>query len=374
MALLHIEGFEAISASTGTGSRVDAANWVNDVNYYNVGYNPANTSSPNYHPYIWGGWNAGEALSFGENGFASAYYLARHVGAQGTLITGFAFKPTVFAESETREIVSFSSVDDLENRHLGVRCFLGRHLQVVSNSNSLLLGTAYFVIHKDAWNYIEIKTTFHNSTGSYELRVNGVTVLSDTNVDTVTGTTSTTADTVILRGMDGNSTTDTSFHCLFDDWYIADTTGSAPNNNFLGPIKVETLLPTGVGDSNQFTPSAGANWQNVDEIPTDGNTSYNESSTSSHLDLFATSNLTNINGTVYGVEVDVRAGATQAQAMGCIPKVKRSTSEGTGGTFYVADDSHFQQCDHMFEQDPAAGPGVWTVTNVNAMQIGYEVA
>lgn len=372
MALLHIEGFDEISAGTGTSSRTDLSRWVRAGNYYNVGYDDTNTNSPNYQPYLWPGWGADEAWSFGENGFASGYHLGRYVGDKTTLIVGFAFQPTQFAESETREILTFGRAESTNNRHCSIRCHQGRHLQVVSNTNSVYLGAAKYAIHKAVWNYIEAKVTFNNSTGSVVLRVNGVEVLSLSNVDTVAGTTATSADTVFIWGMDGSTSTNSKLHALYDDWYICDDTGTE-NNDFLGPLKVETLLPDGAGDDTDFTPSAGSNFQNVDETPIDDGTTYNESDTSAHLDLFTTANLNNIDGDIFGVEVDVRAVSTEAQVMGCIPKIKRSTSEGTGDTTYVADDNLYQQCDHLFEQDPAAGPGDWTVTNVNAMQIGYEV-
>jgi hypothetical protein len=372
MALLHIEGFEDISASTGTSSRTDAANWTRQSDYYAVGFDISNANSPNYHPYVWNGWGYGDCYGFAHNIWARDYFLAKTFDPKTTLITGFAFQPSWQAEVDRDELVTFHDVDGNLSNHFSLRLWLGSHIEAWSNNHSTLLGQARDVCWKERWNYVEVKVTFHNTTGSYEIRVNGITVLSDTNVDTTNGTTSNQADTVAIRGLYGFSSTDQKGQHCIDDWYICDTTGTS-NNNFLGPLKVENLHPDGAGDSTQWTPSAGSNYQTVDEVVLN-TTDYNSSATSTNKDLFTCGNLTNIDGSVFGVQVDCHAVSTQAEALGIKPKVKRSTSEGTGDAVYIADDNYYQQCQHMFEQDPAAGPGAWTVTNVNAMQIGYEVA
>ena len=50
---------------------------------------------------------------------------------------------------------------------------------------STILGqTTDPALSTDNWHYIEVKVVVHDTAGSYEIRVDGVTVLSDTDVDT----------------------------------------------------------------------------------------------------------------------------------------------------------------------------------------------
>jgi len=367
MALLNIEGFEGISSGTGSASNQETADWMTGSDYYDTGQLG---SGGNPLPQIYGGWVSGDSISLGDDGNAINNHLSKFTGLRSTLIVGLAVKPSNVAENAAEGFLKFASMTDDVDEFVEFSIKDGRHLKI--NNNSAFLGIIDNAFWKDAFTYVEVKVTFHSTAGVIVVRLNGVEVFNETGLDTVTGT-QTEADQVTVMGRDGSTNSNPSSQHLYDDWYICDTLGGV-NDDFLGPLKVETLFPDGAGDSTQFTPSAGSNFQNVDEVEIDGDTTYNESSTTAHLDLFTADNLTNIDGTIYGVQLDVRANSTAAQVFGCIPTVKRSTTEGAGTATYMSDSYLFQECGSVFEQDPAAGPGAWTVTNINAMQIGYEVA
>lgn len=61
----------------------------------------------------------------------------------------------------------------------------------------------------------------------------------------------------------------TTFH---DDVYVLDCT-AAPNDTFLGALKLYALPPT-ANAAVVWTPLAGSNWSEVNEVPPDGDTSY----------------------------------------------------------------------------------------------------
>ncbi len=51
---------------------------------------------------------------------------------------------------------------------------------------------------------------------------------------------------------------------FFDDFYRGNDQGSV-NNNFLGDIRIDVINPNGAGNYTDLTPSAGANYECVDE-------------------------------------------------------------------------------------------------------------
>src|SRR6185437_13665423 len=73
-----------------------------------------------------------------------------------------------------------------------------------------------------------------------------------------------------------------------------------------GDLRVECVMPNGPGAHTQFTPSAGANWQNVDEVPPDDDTTHNDSSTAGQLDTFVHAALAGIPSSIAAVAVQVR--------------------------------------------------------------------
>jgi hypothetical protein len=369
MALLHIEGFDNISDNTGSSSQNDVSDWINASKYHNLGHDVSLSNA--VEPEVYAGWGGyGQALSFGDNFLSDNGFLGKQVSASGTLIVGFAIKPGNDTQDDNNNILTFSDYEkDLDN-HISLRLFQGRHLQILSGG-STYLGVALNVLTPDRWSYIEFKVTFSNSVGAFELRSNGMSIISDTNVDTVSSS-GVSSDFVAIRGVTGHGANNASNQTLFDDWYICDTTGAA-NNDFLGPIKVESLLPNASGDDSDWTPSAGSNFENVNEVPEDGSTTYNESSTSGHLDLFNAPSLVFIDGDIFGVVVESKLTCTAAQALGCTPTLKSSTTEGAGTTEYVTDDHWWVEVSSLFEEDPNA-TAAWTVATINSMQFGYEVA
>ncbi len=358
MALLHLEGFDKISTSTGSSSVTDVDNWLARNDYY---WNTAKTVD--YTVYAgWGG--IGNAISLADGAAGSDNFLAKTITPHHTVITGFAFKPSADAEERDDEFLCFGSASENLDDHFVVKIAQGRHLQVFGDGS--YTNQVKNVLFKDKWNYIELKIVFASS-GSYELRVNGVSVLSQTGV-TTSRSGSTNCDIVTLHGVHSSATSAGSF--LYDDWYICDDQGSN-NTTFLGPIKVETLMPSSAGDSAQFTPSAGANFENVDETPMDI-TTYNESGTSGHKDLFNIANLADITADIKGIVVTSYAISTEGSVMTYEGLIKTGITESNAGTFYVASDV-YQPYHAVYETDPFTF-SAWSVSNINSLQIGYEVS
>lgn len=365
MALLWIDGFDGATDTNSDAGNADVETYLQRM------YDSTASFGGNPGPMVYDGWGGGKALSFGDDGFADNNWIRKAFTATGTVIFGFAMKMGEFlglgdTSNTSRLVARIRNVGD-SAEHIRVYIVNQRHVRI--DRVTTQLGIATDTVRPGQFNYIEVKVAISNTVGTVDVQVNGQSVLSLTNQDTRNGGTVDQCDTIELVGVDGAS--QEIAHTLFDDFYICDTSGSA-NNDFLGPLKVEELHPNGAGNSAQFTPSTGANWECVDETPANDDTDYVSESTANDKDTHTMTNLANIDGTIYGVQVDAITRVEDATTHTHTNIVRRSTSEANGAGPTISSTT-FVAVSDIFEQDPAAGPGVWTVTNVNAMEAGYEV-
>ena len=159
------------------------------------------------------------------------------------------------------------------NQSLTLRVVKG-NLMVVLGGGALttyLNKTTRFPLLADKWYYLEMKATCGNA-GSYEVRVNGTTVMSGSGVDTQNAAQGYWDNVLML------SSSFAKIH--FDDFYLCDGAGST-NNDFLGPMYVHSLLPD--GDHNNTWDSG--NYLGADEGATDDATTVVSEATSGLLEF-----------------------------------------------------------------------------------------
>lgn len=245
-------------------------------------------------------------------------------------------------------------------------------IQVLQGNGTVLVTSLTSAITNQFY-YIEFHFIIDNTTGAVGLRFNGQTSdeVAATGIDTQNGGTA--AWTRFALDGDASSSQDEDY----DDLYVLDDVDSgivgAPNNDYLGDMIVECLEPDGAGASTQLTPSAGANWQNVDEIPGhDGDTTYNESATVSNQDTYAMDPLVFIDDDdikaiqVAGVMRKVDAGARSGR------NIIRHVSDFYGATRVLSTSYEYQR-DIAEGANPFAGTTQWTIANVDALQAGFDV-
>jgi hypothetical protein len=136
----------------------------------------------------------------------------------------------------------------------------------------------------------------------------------------------------------------------------------------------ETLRPSATGDSYQLTgdPATGtSSWQNVDDTTTDEGTSQNYSNTANYFDLY------NISNSALSTET-----ITNVTLWGNFSRYNASANKGylglkSGATTYWGDELTFESAytnfSRSFDVDPN-GSVAWTVSAINALQIGAKVA
>lgn len=206
------------------------------------------------------------------------------------------------------------------------------------------------------WYHMQVKVFIHNTLGSFEVRLNNVSVISGTNVDTQS------------TGTAGANIHEFGGNAWIDDWWICDGDGAA-YNDFLGDLKAIQVKPNGVGNYSEWTPSAGANWQCVDEAPPTDDTDYVASSTVGQRDTYAMENPGFV-GAIKGVQHNVMVRKDDAGV-----RTARTLYRGGGVDFDGVDvtlNTTYQVITRVMETDPATGVD-WTTLGINAAEFGEKI-
>ena len=157
-----------------------------------------------------------------------------------------------------------------------------------------------------------------------------------------------------------------------DDIYMGDTDGTF-NNDFLGDVRIDTIRPNGAGNYAQMIPSAGNNYECVDEISFD-DSDYIEGANVGDKDSYSFPDVpTDLDDTaIYGVvlrNVSQRtAGTDNIKIDGLIRT--GSTDYNSPSEISLPDD--WATKDFIFEKDPSDS-AIWTKTKINACEFGMEV-
>lgn len=336
MAILLMEGFE------GYG----------DYNDFNRRHHTDGTS---FFSFVTGRDGSGKAMRLS---FASTEAWLRHPASDTSYVLGFGFqRDSLLVATDIATLLA----EDGSSEQLVLRQDAGGTLYLDRGATNID-SNAYGLV-ADTWYYIEMDITWGDGTaGAYDIYVNGQNIMSGTSVDTrnVTG------DNCSGVEFQGNS----SGAGIFDDVVAIDGTGTDQTTR-IGPCFIETVIPNGDGNTVNFTPSAGSNWQNVDDGDSpDDDTTYNSSSTATHKDLYAMAALTGNIGTVYAVQPRSYVRGVDAGTRG-LKNVARSNVTEVDGTEKFVDQSYIY-IDHIYENDPNGG-GAWTESSVNAAEFGIKI-
>lgn len=307
-----------------------------------------------------GGRNGGRGWHF--NG--GAYYL-NYVDptAHGTLICGFSQKLTNYPAAVGQIVAWGKAPDTFALVAVTPAGKLALYTRNATSGATTLRATSTQTFPLAVDHYVEAKIV-GGAAGGLEVRVDEVVWATwSGNPGTDGALTATTFDRCYLRG---NTVLDpTGFpDATLDDFYLEDTA-------YLGDIKVSALAPTGAGSSTGLTPSAGANWACVDEIPPNDDTDYVSATVGGALtDLYAHAALPSTASTVFAVLVTAYAKKTDAGAAtlsgvvksGATTSVATAQAVGTGYGYYR----------YLYATDPNGGIA-WTRLALNAAEVGIRV-
>jgi hypothetical protein len=278
-----------------------------------------------------------------------------------TVIVGCAIK--VDSISSPTDLLRFYDGDALY--HVGVQIVNSGVIRLNRNGTTMPGESAPNTVAAGQWYYLEIKVTVGDTDGSYEVRVNGVTVASASGIDTRNGGTGL-IERVQFRGWQASTV---SVFATYDDMYVLNSLGT-DNNSFLGSQLVESVFPN-TNVQNGWIPSVGSNNAAcVDENPSNDDTDFVYSAVSGSKDLYGVGSCTHINGNIKGVQLNVDARVTDSTPQGLRPLVKAGGVETPGGSTTVTS-TGYKVFPIVAEHNPSTG-ALWTPAEIAAMQIGIE--
>jgi hypothetical protein len=156
-----------------------------------------------------------------------------------------------------------------------------------------------------------------------------------------------------------------------DDLYVWDGAGSI-NNTFPGDVRVFAVLPSGAGNSAQWTPSTGTNYSAVDDA-TPNTSDYVSSSTPTNKDTYAFSDIAG-SGTVLGAQLSLYAQKAASGSTRGIQGVCRSVTTESNSVEAVLGTSWRYWVQAIYETDPATAAAWASVAALNAAEFGVYLS
>lgn len=344
MALLWIDGFEGYGTTTGSAP---SPSGIVGRRYPSI--------TDEYRMNIETGRFSGYCLHF-----TSGYCRLRTppLTTDDTLVIGVAFKRNSARGSR------FLSMYDGTTR--------GMNLKVQDYGSELLLyrGNTHIVTTSGAnigvgqWSYIELKVKCHDSAGEYELKVDGVTLESDTGVNTKAGSNNY-HDAVQFEPYGSSK-------WYWDDFYICDSTGSN-NNDFLGNQRVVAIYP---GDSDvtagfDTVVPAGNHYEAVQEEECDDDSSYVEDDNVGAKDIWNYDSVPANLSQIQGLQINTLCRETDATDFDLITIIRSGDTEyDDAGQAAGAGD--YVDLRRIAETDPDTG-SLWTKSGINNASFGVKV-
>ena len=347
MTLLHIDGFEGYGKED-VGSFWESGSYINTYGYIDqVGRR--------------GGYCAYAPSRVRDASFSLNWNNTNKIDDQ-VMVVGCAVK--IKDASNSRTIINIYENDSVANVVIDPNSIIRVNYQ--PGGTSALLYASPFITW-DTWYYLELKARKHPTEGFVQFRINEELVLDATGLDTVGYTSSGTQ----IAGVRFEATIYTTW--WLDDIYILDTTGSK-NNDFLGDIRVDSIHPNGAGNYTQLTPSAGSNYQCVDETNMD-DTDYVEGANAGEIDSYTYGSVpTDIDdAAIFGIQLRNQAIRTAES-----DNIKMKGLLRTGSTDYKESTAQsladiVKSKVVIWEDDPSDSNS-WTQAKINACEFGVEVA
>ena len=246
--------------------------------------------------------------------------------------------------------------------HLAVGLNAAQQLVIFRGATIIATGTTVFPMN--SWYYIEFKAIIHDTAGSYEVRVDGVTELSASGIDTRNGGTGPWNNVWLASPSNSNA--------WFDDFYLLDTSG-ATLNDFLGPVRVETLFPqtdaVAAGTHAGLTPSTGTDHGAMVDEPAPNTTDYNSSAVVGAKDTYQYPSMT-LAGVIHGIQTNLYVAKSDAAIRRVCPVVR------VNGVDYDGPDFNPLTTFNWWSEVRAVNPNTglpWTVADIAALEVGMKV-
>lgn len=282
-----------------------------------------------------------------------SYFTTPALTTDSTLIVGCAF---LFFNAGT------ASINLYDDATLGINIILNPTAPsglTIKLGGTTIATYSSFTLRYNEWYYIELKTFCHPTSGTIEVRIDGVTVVSLTGIDTQAGTHAYHNKVSLVGGQ----------YNKCDDFYICDGS-STTVNDFQGACKIVGLLPNTDTTTIQWTPSTGTTHYNLIDSNPANTTDYVYSSTQGNTDLYSFFDLVGT-GNIIGLQLNTQAMLSAGTSIILQTPIVSDGSTDLGAD-YTLTSSSYVDYKHISTADPNTG-SAWTIDGLNAAQIGVKV-
>ena len=275
-----------------------------------------------------------------------------------TWVSGFDFD---YADGSILDLPFLQFLDE-DTAQVSFKMSPGIDRKIHVYCGSTYLGDSGAIEAPGVWSHLEFKVTFDSMMGWIEIRKSGIPIFQYMGNTIVTANNY--ANRLNLHGLE-NAT-------YFDNLYACDIAGS-DNNDFLGDWQVTCLLPESNGDTNDWSPSAGDNYQCVNDDSVshpDDDETFVKALAADQVDLYEyPAVLTGSFGKILGVQPlpYIKKIDSEARTFKTITKTHSANHEGAAQEL----DEEYRYYPEIQEVNPATGLP-WTVDEINSAQFGIK--
>jgi hypothetical protein len=319
---------------------------------------------------LWDFVGSGQGYATGRFGVGSCFTQNSNGNPGGTMVLatrGLATTTTTFIHGFALSVISSPSATTtifgyFDNATTQVELRINSSRQLIISRNGTTLGTTTAALTLNTYYYIEVKIKIDDTTGTYEIMIDGTSALSGTGADTKN-----TANAYIDRFQFLPGGAANSLGVNIDDMVFQD---DATTPSYQGDCRVIALFPNAAGTYTQWTRSTGANsWANVDDLPPNSDTDYNSSTTAGDKDTYNFASF-GVTGTIIGVQVSHFARKDDVAVRKIKALVRSGGADYLGGTEFTMTSS-YKYYQTRFMVDPATS-AAWTSTNLDAAEFGMQ--
>lgn len=311
------------------------------------------------------GRNSTSSLRCAKSGFVDSAATLGVSGVSGaTCIVGMAVK----ISSIPAATFPILTIRDGSTTHITVAVTSTGTIQVIrgNTTGGTVLGTSVSTISSATYYFIETKVLINDSTGTYEVKVDGVSYVSGTGADTRNGANAGWSGIVLgLFDWFANQTFDVDY----DDLYVADGSGGV-EDDFLGDHRIVGIVASsGNGTNTDWTPSTGSDRGAVVDEATPNTSDYVLGPSSGLRDTY-NFGAVGVSGTVKALQTVryTRAGAAGIRSVGPAFRIGGVNYDGSGQV--LGSDWTYHREIHRVS--PATS-SAWTISEIDGAEFGQKV-
>lgn len=302
-------------------------------------------------PLLTAGRFGGKAATINGSGLSAYARFALPSGPSATVLAGAAIRSQYSAQT-----CQVRFYDTTVSNQCQFTVTLDTGLVTAYNEAGTSVGSATIAAWvPQAWVYLEAAVTIHPSAGTMQFWADGVLILNLTGINTrLSSNTSSDRVSWYFSGQPFQ----------IDDMYLKNDLTP------LGPVRVVSESMLSANGTPGFTPLTSTNVSQINETATDGDTTYNYSSTVGVSDVFNPGTLSASVNTVYGVGTVLSQRKDDVGARTTSALISSSGTIANGNT--LSPGTNYVWYDDFFLVDPATGVA-WTTAGFNAVKPGYRL-